>query len=76
MIAVLHETRSCNKGFELTHFYVWFRPALSYLWDIEHFLQWEKLAVHVIDHTIIFFIMFTNVSNHTIIFIFIFINIA
>ena len=20
----LHETRSCNKGFELTHFYVWF----------------------------------------------------
>ena len=37
LIADLHETRSCNKGFELTNFYVWFRPALSYLWDIEHF---------------------------------------
>ena len=24
MIAVLHETLSCNKGFELTHFYAWF----------------------------------------------------
>ena len=33
----LHETLSYNKDFELTHFYVWFRPALSYLRDIEHF---------------------------------------
>ena len=33
----LHETLSCNKGFELIRFYVWFRPTLSYLWDIEHF---------------------------------------
>ena len=39
---------TCNKRFELTHFYVWFRPALSYLWDIEHFCSKKKLTVYVI----------------------------
>ena len=27
----LHETLSCNKGFELTHFYVWFSISLCVL---------------------------------------------
>ena len=31
MIAVCMKLRVAgNKGFQLTHFYVWFRPALSY----------------------------------------------
>ena len=44
----LNETLSCNNGFELTHFYVGFRPALSYLWNIELFCgKKKKLTVCV-----------------------------
>ena len=37
--------------FELTHFYVWCKPALSFLWDIEHFLQSRKLTVYIYIYT-------------------------
>ena len=29
----LHETLSCNKGFELTHFYVWFKSCKSMMFS-------------------------------------------
>ena len=36
---VLFARNSELHGFELTNFHVWFRPALSYLWDIEYFCR-------------------------------------
>ena len=37
---------SCDKGFDQTRFYVWYRPALSYLWDVEHFCSKKKLTIY------------------------------
>ena len=42
----LYETLSCNEGFEPTYFYVWFRPALFHLWDIEDFRSWKIDHLH------------------------------
>ena len=36
-----------QSSVNLTHFYVWCKPALSFLWDIEHSLQSGKLTVYV-----------------------------
>ena len=43
--------------FELTHFYVRFRPALSYLWDIEHFCSGK------IDHLCIYIFLVVSLMK-------------
>ena len=53
-----HTLQAVEVGFDSGTVTVWCKPALSFLWDIEHFLQPGKLTVCIFLFIYLFLLLF------------------